>query len=54
VMMYMTPNDAPRAVPAVPAIAGGALIVSAIVILYLGVLPTRVLDWAAASIATVF
>jgi len=54
VMMYMTPNDAPRAVPAVPAIAGGALVVSAILILYLGVLPTRVLDWAAASIATAF
>ncbi|HJZ77371.1 MAG TPA: NADH-quinone oxidoreductase subunit N [Vicinamibacterales bacterium] len=54
VMMYMTPGAAPRAVPAVPAIAGGALVVSAILILYLGVLPTRVLDWAAASIATVF
>ncbi|HMF98585.1 MAG TPA: NADH-quinone oxidoreductase subunit N [Vicinamibacterales bacterium] len=54
VMMYMTPNDTPRAVPAVPAIAGGALVVSAVLIFYLGVLPTRVIDWAAASIATVF
>src|SRR5262249_34026767 len=54
VMMYMTPNDAPRTVPAVPAMAAGALVVSAVLILYLGVLPTRVLDWAASSIAMIF
>jgi NADH-quinone oxidoreductase subunit N len=53
VMMYMTPNDSPRTIPAVPAIAGGALVVSAALIFYLGILPTRVLDWAAASIATI-
>jgi len=54
VMMYMTPGDRPRVVPAVPALAGAALVASAVLILYLGILPTRVLDWAAASISTVF
>jgi NADH-quinone oxidoreductase subunit N len=54
VMMYMTSNDSPLPVPAVPRMAGAALIVSAILIFYLGILPTRVLDWAAASISTIF
>jgi NADH-quinone oxidoreductase subunit N len=54
VMMYMTPTDTPARFPAVPKVAGGALIVSAILIFYLGILPTRVLDWAAASISTIF
>ena len=40
--------------PPVPRIAGAALVVSAILIFYLGILPTRVLDWAAASIGTIF
>jgi len=35
-------------------IAGFALLVSAVVVFYLGILPTRVLDWAAASISTIF
>jgi hypothetical protein len=38
----------------VPGIAGFALAVSAALVLYLGILPTRVLDWAAASISTIF
>jgi len=54
VMMYMTPNDSPEPVPAVPRMAGAALIVSAILIFYLGILPTRVLDWAASSVSTIF
>ena len=54
VMMYMTPGEGPRAVPPVPALAGAALFVSAVLVFYLGILPTRVLDWAAASISTVF
>jgi len=54
VMMYMTPTDAPAQFPAVPKIAGAALVVSAVLIFYLGILPTRVLDWAAASILTIF
>jgi NADH-quinone oxidoreductase subunit N len=54
VMMYMTPSETPRTLPAVPAVAGAALVVSAVLIFYLGILPTRVLDWAASSVATVF
>ena len=53
-MMYMTPVDPRPPLPAVPRIAGAAIVVSAILVLYLGVLPTRVLDWAAASIRTIF
>jgi NADH-quinone oxidoreductase subunit N len=54
VMMYMTPTDSPARFPVVPKVAGLALVVSAILIFYLGILPTRVLDWAAASISTIF
>jgi NADH-quinone oxidoreductase subunit N len=54
VMMYMTPSNAAIRVPAVPKLAGVALVVSALIVLYLGVLPARVIDWAAASIGTIF
>jgi NADH-quinone oxidoreductase subunit N len=56
VMMYMTPanQDAPTRFPSIPRMAGLALLVSALVVLYLGILPTRVLDWAADSISTIF
>ncbi len=54
VMMYMSPADTPARFPRVPAIAGAALIVSAILVFYLGILPARVLDWAAASISTIY
>ena len=54
VMMYMTPNANPIRVPAVPMIAGAALLVSAAIVLYLGVLPSQVMDWAARSISTIF
>jgi NADH-quinone oxidoreductase subunit N len=57
VMMYMAPGatgDAARRFPPLPRMAGLALVVSALLIFYLGILPTRVLDWAAASIATIF
>jgi NADH-quinone oxidoreductase subunit N len=54
VMMFMTPAEHPVQVPAVPKLAGAALLVSAILIFYLGILPTRVLDWAVASISTIF
>jgi NADH-quinone oxidoreductase subunit N len=53
VMMYMTTTESPARVLPVPKFAGAALIVSAILVLYLGILPTRVLDWAAASIRTI-
>jgi len=54
VMMYMTPTDSPARFPLVPRVAGAALVVSALLIFYLGLLPTQVLDWAAASISTIF
>jgi NADH-quinone oxidoreductase subunit N len=54
VMMYMTPADSPPRIPSVPRVAGLALVASAILVFYLGILPTRVLDWAAASISTIF
>jgi len=54
VMMYMTPNDRPADVPVVPGVLRAALFVSAAIVLYLGILPTRVLDWAAASIRIIF
>jgi len=54
VMMYMTTTETPARFPAIPRMAGLALVVSAIVVFYLGILPTRVLDWAAASISTIF
>jgi NADH-quinone oxidoreductase subunit N len=54
VMMYMTPRESPGAAPPTPKLAGAALAVSAILVFYLGILPTRVLDWAAASIGPLF
>jgi NADH-quinone oxidoreductase subunit N len=54
VMMYMTTTETPARVPSVPRVAGAALVVSAILVFYLGILPARVLDWAAASISTIF
>jgi NADH-quinone oxidoreductase subunit N len=54
VMMYMTARPDGASVPATPRIAAAALALSAILLFYLGILPTRVLDWAAASVATIF
>ena len=54
VMMYMTPSDNPARFPAVPRIAAAALIVSAILVLYLGILPSFILELARNSIATIF
>jgi NADH-quinone oxidoreductase subunit N len=54
VMMYMTSADHATEFPRVPPIAGAALAISAILVVYLGILPTRVLDWAAGSISTIF
>ena len=54
VMMYMTD----KAAGATPVSVGGAglaaLALAVVVIFYLGILPTRVLDFAAASIGTIF
>jgi NADH-quinone oxidoreductase subunit N len=54
VMMYMTPSGEPAQAAPVPRIAGAALVASAVIALYLGVLPAQVLTWAAASISTIF
>jgi NADH-quinone oxidoreductase subunit N len=54
VMMYMTPSDNPARFPAVPRIAAAALIVSAILVFYLGILPSFILELARNSIATIF
>ena len=54
VMMYMTTPESTAKFPSVPKLAGVALVASAVLIFYLGILPTRVLDWAAASISTIF
>jgi NADH-quinone oxidoreductase subunit N len=54
VMMYMTSDEQSVQVPPVPRMAGIALILSAIVIFYLGLLPARVLGWAAQSVSSIF
>jgi len=50
----MTPAAGPMSLPAVPRLAGAALVASAVIIFYLGILPTQVMNWAAASIGTIF
>ena len=54
VMMYMTTGTGTNELPAWPRIAGAALVAAAILVVYLGLLPARVLDLAAASISTIF
>ncbi|HEX4346704.1 MAG TPA: proton-conducting transporter membrane subunit, partial [Vicinamibacterales bacterium] len=54
VMMFMTPQTGRNDIPPVPIAAGAALIASAAMVLYLGILPAHVLDWAASSVAMLF
>jgi NADH-quinone oxidoreductase subunit N len=54
VMMYMTEPVQEPARPVTGPIALSALAVSMIAIFYLGVLPTRVLELAAASVSSIF
>jgi NADH-quinone oxidoreductase subunit N len=54
VMMYMADGGDDRRLPVIPKTVGLALAASAAFILYLGILPTRFIDWAAASIGTIF
>jgi NADH-quinone oxidoreductase subunit N len=54
VMMYMADRGTAEAPPRIAGLGMAALALSIIAIVYLGVLPTRVLDLAAASIATIF
>ena len=54
VMMYMTERDA-RPVPApVSAVAMAGLVFAMLGVLYLGVLPSRLIDIAQQSITTIF
>ena len=54
VMMFMTERDA-RPVPApVTGIALAGLVLSLAGVLYLGILPSQVIEWAQASVATIF
>lgn len=54
VMMFMTDRDA-RPVPApITALAMSGLVLALVGVLYLGVLPTAVIDFAQASISTIF
>src|SRR5260370_183729 len=53
-MMYMRADEPPAVFPPIPAIAGAALVVSAILIFYLGIPPAQVMTWAAASLTTRF
>jgi NADH-quinone oxidoreductase subunit N len=54
VMMYMSERDARPEPAPIRAIAMTALAISVIGILYLGILPTRLIDLAQASVATIF
>jgi NADH-quinone oxidoreductase subunit N len=54
VMMYMSERGTAEAPPRVGGLGLAALTLSIVAIVYLGVLPTRVLDVAAASISTIF
>jgi NADH-quinone oxidoreductase subunit N len=56
VMMFMTPGPVPSTAlaPPIPKIAGAALVASAAFVMYLGILPNQVMEWAAASIGTIF
>jgi NADH-quinone oxidoreductase subunit N len=54
VMMYMTDRDARPVPPPISAVAMAGLVVAMIGVLYLGVLPSRVIDIAQASISTIF
>lgn len=54
VMMYMSERDA-RPLPApITTTAMAALAIAVIGVFYLGILPARVLDWAQASVSTIF
>ena len=52
--MYMSERDARPEPAAIRGVALTALAISVIGILYLGILPTRLIDMAQASVATIF
>ena len=55
VMMYMTEQPAEvSSAPTLPAMAAAALTVAVVVVFYLGILPTALINLATASVATIF
>ena len=54
VMMYMTERDARPVPPPIPAVAMAGLVAAMLGVLYLGVLPSRLIDIAQQSITTIF
>ncbi len=54
VMMYMSERDARPVPPPVTGLAMAGLAISLAGVLYLGVIPARVIDWAQASVSTIF
>jgi len=54
VMMYMTPADSLPVPTSGSPPARAALVASAAIALYLGILPAEVLGWASASIRSLF
>jgi NADH-quinone oxidoreductase subunit N len=54
VLMYMNAPSGATAAARTPRMAAAALVASAAIVVYLGVLPNRVLEWAVASIGTIF
>jgi NADH-quinone oxidoreductase subunit N len=54
VMMYMSERDARPAPPPLTTVGLIGLAISVVGILYLGILPARVLDWAQSSVSTIF
>jgi NADH-quinone oxidoreductase subunit N len=54
VMMYMAPAGTEGVRTTVPRLAGAAFAIAVILIFYLGILPSRLLDLAAESIGTIF
>jgi NADH-quinone oxidoreductase subunit N len=54
VMMYMSERDARPVPPAVSGAAMAGLVATVAGVLYLGILPSKLIDLAAASIATIF
>ncbi len=54
VQMYMTDETAPARRPAVPAVALAGIVIALVMVLYLGVLPGRLLSIAKDSVASIF
>ncbi len=54
VMMYMSERDARPVPPSLSNVGLAGLTIAVLGILYLGILPARVLAWAQASVATIF